>query len=203
MREHLTQELLNVGLPVGDDTAAALAEFLAELAKWNEVHNLTAITDRDGVIRRHIIESLALRTLLRGNRIADVGSGAGVPGIPLAIAEPEREFTLIESRGKRARFLRHVQGRLGLQNVIVEHSRVEDLPGVPPFDTVLARAVAALPELLRITRHLFGPDTVMLALTGESFSGPVAALDHGFEARRVEGGVAGLLRGTLVIVAKE
>ena len=99
-----------------------------------------------------------------------MGSGAGVPGIPLAIAEPEREFTLIESRGKRARFLRHVQGRLGLQNVIVEHSRVEDLPGVPPFDTVLARAVAALPELLRITRHLFGPDTVMLALTGESFS---------------------------------
>ena len=66
MREHLTQELLNVGLPVGDDTAAALAEFLAELAKWNEVHNLTAITDRDGVIRRHIIESLALRTLLKG-----------------------------------------------------------------------------------------------------------------------------------------
>ncbi len=160
------------------------------------------MTDPEEMIRRHLVESLALRSFLRGTRIADVGSGGGLPGIPLAIVEPEREFTLIESRGKRAEFLRHVSGVLGLANVVVEHARVEVLPGIPPFDTVLARAVAPLPELLELTGHLFAGDTILLALTGESFSGEVATLAGGYRARRVGGPIAGLFRGSFVIVDK-
>ena len=202
MQERIVQELASVGLAQSGDTAGALAEFLQLLSKWNKVHNLTAIIDPEAMIQRHLVESLALGAFLRGDRIADVGSGGGLPGIPLAIAEPEREFTLIESRGKRVGFLRHVQAVLGLKNVVVEHARVEDLLPIPPFDTVLARAVAALPDLLKLTGHLFGPDTILLALTGESFAGDVATLDGGYRGRRAGEPIARLFRGSLVIVDK-
>ena len=168
MWKRLTERLAEVGLKVDPAATETLAAYLGEILRWNRVHNLTAITDPDAMIRRHVIESLALRPLLRGRRVADVGSGAGVPGIPLAIAEPRRHFTLIESRAKRAAFLRHVQGLLGLVNVAVEHRRVEEMNDTGTFDTLLARAVAPPEELPRLTAHLFGPDTVMLVPTGES-----------------------------------
>ena len=123
MRNRIVQQLASVGLAENGDTADALAEFLQLLAKWNKVHNLTAIIEPEAMIQRHLVESLALGALLKGERIADVGSGGGLPGIPLAIAQPEKGFTLIESRGKRAGFLRHVQAVLGLKNVVVELSR--------------------------------------------------------------------------------
>ena len=195
-------QLAGAGLAESSDTVSALADFLQLLSRWNEVHNLTAITDPEEMIQRHLVESLALGTFLRGNRIADVGSGGGLPGIPLAIAEPEREFTLIESRSKRAGFLRHVKAVLGLDNVVVEHARAEDLLTIPPFDTVLARAVAALPDLLNLTGHLFTSDTVLLALTGESFVGNIAKLEGGYRARRVGEPVAKLFKGSFLIVDK-
>ena len=200
MEERIVEQLAGAGIIIDHSIGEVLAQFLDLLLKWNAVHNLTAITDRDEMIQRHLIESLALRPLLKGERIADVGSGAGLPGIPLAIAEPGRQFTLIESRGKKVRFLQHVQGALGLENVSVRHSRVEDLLSDPPFDTVLARAVAALPELVRLTSGLFARHTVLVALTGESFDGEVAELEGGFVARRVAEPIAKLLRGTAVIV---
>ena len=198
MRECVTHQLAGAGLSVDPPAAGALAEFLGELSKWNRVHNLTAVTEPAAMVRRHVVESLALRTFLRGSRVADVGSGAGAPGIPLAIAEPQRQFTLIESRGKRAAFLRHVQGRLGLTNVAVEHGRVEDMNDARPFDTVLARAVASPPELLRLTERLFGPDTVLLAPVGERAAARLTALDERFEARRVDG----VFGGSLAIIRK-
>lgn len=202
MQKRIVQQLASAGLAESGDTADALAEFLQLLSKWNKVHNLTAIIDPEAMIQRHLVESLALGAFLRGDRVADVGSGGGLPGIPLAITEPEREFTLIESRGKRAGFLRHVQAVLGLKNVVVEHARVEDLLTIPPFDTVLARAVAALPDLLKLTGHLFGAGTILLALTGESFAGDVATLEGGYRARRAGEPIARLFRGSLVIVDK-
>jgi 16S rRNA (guanine527-N7)-methyltransferase len=202
MQERIVCQLAGAGLAESSDTVSALAAFLQLLSRWNEVHNLTAITDPEEMIQRHLVESLALGTFLRGNRIADVGSGGGLPGIPLAIAEPEREFTLIESRSKRAGFLRHVKAVLGLDNVVVEHARVEDLLTIPPFDTVLARAVAALPDLLNLTGHLFTSDTILLALTGESFVGNIAKLEGGYRARRVGEPVAKLFKGSFLIVDK-
>ncbi|MCY3730672.1 MAG: 16S rRNA (guanine(527)-N(7))-methyltransferase RsmG [Rhodospirillaceae bacterium] len=203
MQQRIIEQLASVGLAQSAATAAALAEFLGLLSKWNRVHNLTAMTDPEEMVRRHLVESLALGSLLKGARVADVGSGAGLPGIPLAITEPQRRFTLIESRGKRAAFLRHVRGALGLENVAVEQTRVENLPGIPPFDTVLARAVAPLPALLEFTGHLLTGNTVLLALTGESFAGDTATFPGGYTARRVAGPIASLFAGALFIVDKQ
>lgn len=201
MRERLTERLAEVGLAPDPNAAEALAAFLGEILRWNRVHNLTAITDPEAMIRRHVIESLALRPLLQGRRVADVGSGAGVPGIPLAIAEPDRHFTLIESRGKRAAFLQHVQGLLGLVNVAVEHRRVEEMNDAGTFDTLLARAVAAPAELLRLTAHLFGPASVMLVPSGGQAAAEPLQADGRFELRRVEGTATNLIGGSLLIIS--
>ena len=203
LTECLTERLAEVGLAVDPTAAEALARYLGEIHRWNRVHNLTAITDPEAMIRRHVIESLALGPLLAGKRVADVGSGAGVPGIPLAITEPDRRFTLIESRGKRAAFLRHVQGVLGLVNVDVQHRRVESMNDAGTFDTILARALAPPAELLRLTAHLFAPDTVMLVPTGEQAAGEFAGLDDRFEVRRAEGATADLIDGSLLIITRK
>ena len=206
MFERLTERLAEGGLKVDPAATETLAAYLGEILRWNRVHNLTAITDPDAMIRRHVIESLALRPLLRGRRVADVGSGAGVPGIPLAIAEPDRHFTLIESRAKRAAFLRHVQGLLGLVNVAVEHCRVEEMNDTGTFDTLLARAVAPPEELPRLTAHLFGPDTVMLVPTGGQAAGERTSdgrtgVDARFHLQRAQGAVADLIGGSLLIIS--
>ena len=201
MRERLTERLAEVGLALDPDAAEALAAFLGEILRWNRVHNLTAITDPEAMIRRHAIESLALRPLLRGRRVADVGSGAGVPGIPLAIAEPDRHFTLIESRGKRAAFLRHMQGFLGLDNVAVEHCRVEAMTGASSFDTLLARAVAPPEEILRLAAGLFGDDTVLVMPVGGRVARGTLPEDARFEIRRVEG-AAEWLGGTALVARR-
>jgi len=161
----VSRRLAAVGLPVADEASAALAKFVELLLRWNRVYNLTGIRGADEILDRHLIESFALRALLRGARVADVGTGAGLPGVPLAIVEPDRTFTLIESRAKRVRFLRHVVAELNLGNTEVAHSRAEHLRVDRPFDTVLARAVAPPAELLSICRHLTAPGSILLLLT--------------------------------------
>ena len=153
------------GLEIAPARSAALSAYIELLGQWNRVFNLTGIRSRETLVERHLVESLTLAPLLRGSRVADIGTGAGLPGIPLAIAAPEREFTLIESRAKRVRFLRHVVSMLELGNAHIEHCRVEDLPGVRPFDTVLARAVAPPEQLIRLARPLLAPGGVLLVLT--------------------------------------
>jgi len=161
----LNRRLAAIGFPLAAEQGAALAAFVELLLKWNKVYNLTGVRGADEVVDRHVVESFALRALLKGTHVADVGSGGGLPGVPLAIVEPERRFTLIESRAKRVRFLRHVVAELGLKNTEVAHSRAEDLPVARPFDTVLARAVAPPAELLSICRHLTAPGSILLLLT--------------------------------------
>jgi 16S rRNA (guanine527-N7)-methyltransferase len=166
------------GLSLAENQSRALAQFLDLLMRWNRVYNITGIRDPAELVDRHLIESLALRPLLRGTRVADVGTGGGLPGLPLAITEPERSFTLIESRAKRVRFLRHSVAELKLANTSVAHGRAEHLPVEQPFDTVLARAVAPPAELLEICRHLTAPGSILLLLTAphlhEEFRGLAA-----------------------------
>ncbi len=200
MQQRIFEQLENVGLAVTEAEARRLAEYLALLERWNKVHNLTGITDHGEMIQRHLVESLAFKPYVKGTRIADVGSGAGLPGIPLAITSPEADFTLIESRGKKVRFLRHVQGALGLANVSVEQSRAEDLTPASPFDTVLARAVAALPELLTLSRHLLARDGILLVLTKADYQIEATELGENVRARRAEDPVTNLLKGSLVII---
>ncbi len=203
MHEQLIQRLAGAGLTVDPAIALALGKYLAEIGRWNRTHNLTAITRPEAMIDRHVMESLALRPLLEGRRIADVGSGAGVPGVPLAIIEPDRHFTLIESRRKRVAFLRHVQGVLGLVNVHVEHGRVEAMNNVGTFDTLLAKAVAPPWELLRLTVHLFKPDTVMLVPTSGRLAGESLDVDKRFDIRPVDEAILDQFGGSLLRISRK
>jgi len=189
------------GIELGPDLSEQLAAYLRLLQQWNRVFNLTGLRDARMLVERHLHESLALRPLLRGPRIADVGTGAGLPGIPLAVAEPERDFTLIESRAKRVRFLRHVAATLGLGNVTVEHVRVEDLPTAAPFDTVLARAVAPPTQLLHIVRPLTAPGSILLLLTAAHLRAELEAVAHDFRALDV--GAVPLVRSAIVMLERQ
>jgi len=170
--------LAAAGVPVDERVAAGLATFVALLLRWNKVYNLTGPRGAGELLDRHLVESFALRPWLRGTSIADVGTGAGLPGVPLAIAEPGRRFTLIESRAKRVRFLRHAVAELKLGNAEVAHGRAEQLRVEAPFATVLARAVAPPAELLDICRPLTAPGSILLLLTAthlqEAFRGLAA-----------------------------
>jgi len=182
---------------------AALGEFLELLARWNRVYNLTGIRNTDELIERHLVESLALKPLLRGERIADVGTGAGLPGVPLAITEPGRMFTLIESRAKRVRFLRHVVGHLGLANTEVAHSRAEHLLVDRPFATVLARAVAPPKQLLEICRHLTAPGSILLLLTATHLQDEFRDLAPDFVVREIDRQKRGPpLRSSIVLLER-
>lgn len=198
MQARIFERLELAGVAVSDGEAAKLAEYLALLLRWNKVYNLTGISDEDELIQRYLVESLAFRPYLKGSRVVDVGSGAGLPGVPLAITTPAVEMTLVESRGKRARFLRHVQGSLRLANVRVEQARVEDLTVDQCFDTVLARAVAPPPELLELTRHLLVDDGVVLVLTSASFESEVESLGTEVDVRCIKDTVMSSFVGSLV-----
>jgi 16S rRNA (guanine527-N7)-methyltransferase len=165
--------------PVGLESAGKLACFLNLLEQWNRVHNLTGIRDRDELIDRHLVESLAVEPFVVGERACDVGSGGGLPGIPLAVALPGVSFTLIESRRKRASFLRHVASTLGLRNVEVLNQRAEAVTAAP-FATVLARAVAPPAELLTIVGPLVMPGGRLVLLTGGDKGREIVARAEGF-----------------------
>lgn len=148
---------------------------LAELQRWGRRTNLTAIRDPAGMVGAHLLDSLSIRPYVAGTRVADVGTGAGFPGLPLAIAEPERAFVLIDSNGKKIRFVNHVVRTLGIDNVEAHKLRCEDYAPGEGFDTVIARALAAIPQLLELAGHLVGRGGIMLAQKGKY---PAGELEH-------------------------
>jgi 16S rRNA (guanine527-N7)-methyltransferase len=154
-------------LGVGLDEAALsrLMRLSAELLRWNKAYNLTAITDPQAVLTHHLLDSLAVAADLQGDTVADVGTGAGFPGLPLAIVQPARQFTLIDAVDKKLRFIDHSARELGLANVKTLHARVETLRA-GPFDTVIARAFAPLPKMLALVAPLCDAHTRVLAMVG-------------------------------------
>src|ERR1700691_1771340 len=146
-QQQLIEDAGRLGVTLSEAQAAGALQLLDELSIWNRSYNLTAITERGAMIRGHLLDSLAAYVDLAGSRIADVGTGAGFPGLPLALVSPQRSFTLIDSVSKKIRFVSHAARVLQLRNVEALQARVETLAPYPAFDTVLARAYAALPDL--------------------------------------------------------
>jgi len=168
LAKQLAQGTEALGLPVIAEQQTQLLAYLALLQKWNGAYNLTAVRDPASMVTRHLLDSLALVPLLRGSYCIDVGTGAGLPGVPLAIMFPEREFHLLDSNGKKTRFLFQVQTALALPNIAIYHSRVEAFKPQRLFDAVLSRAFASLADMVAGTRHLLHPDGVFLAMKGAS-----------------------------------
>lgn len=191
-----------LGVTLEPDAVAALLRLLDELARWNRAYNLTAITDRQEMLTHHLLDSLAVAPWLQGATVADVGTGAGFPGLPLAVVRPDLRFTLIDSNGKKQRFVAHAARTLGLGQVEPLHARSEDLRPATPFDTVVARAFAPLPQLLRLVAPLCGPDTRVLAMKGRNVDAELKDLPAGWQVQRtVQLAVPGLSEARYLIVA--
>ncbi len=160
----LAEGLQALGLAPEPGKVARLLEFLALLAKWNRTYNLTAIDDPLEMVSRHLLDSLSIAPYLTGQRILDVGSGGGLPGIPLAIWFPEREFHLLDSNGKKVRFLFQARLALELTNVTVHQARAESLRDARGFDCITSRAFAGLADMVRVSGHLLTPGGCLLAM---------------------------------------
>ncbi|QEY50037.1 16S rRNA (guanine(527)-N(7))-methyltransferase RsmG [Legionella longbeachae] len=159
----LDQGLQSFGL---ETICTSLSDYLFLLNKWNAAYNLTAIRDVEAMVGKHILDSLAILPWLKGNRIIDVGTGAGLPGIPLALAKPEINFVLLDSNGKKTRFLNEVKRQLNLENLEIVQIRVENYHPTQGFDTVLSRAFSSLGQMIQWTRHLIADEGIWLAMKG-------------------------------------
>lgn len=169
-------EGLGWGDPAGDpDTAAKLERYLDELRRWNRAYSLTAIDDPSEMVIRHVLDSLSIAPWVHG-RVLDAGTGAGLPGIPLAITDPELDLTLLDSTAKKVRFLNHVARALKLQNVESVQSRLEDFHSPVPFDVIVSRAFSSLAEFAAAARHLLGPRSRLLAMKGRRPDEEIAEL---------------------------
>ena len=178
--EHLVQAGTSLGVGLSAEDAARLLKLVDELASWNRRYNLTAIKTPAAMLTRHILDSLAVHPDLYGTTVADAGTGAGFPGLPLAVCNPARHFTLIDSTAKKIRFVSHAVSALGLTNVSAVHARAEALKVESPFDTVVARALAPLPRMLATVAPLCGPHTHVLAMKGKWPEAELAALPPGW-----------------------
>ena len=185
IESRLTAGAEALGIVLEPAQVQALLALMAELMEWNTRFNLTAITEPAEIVDKHLLDSLAVLPRLRGLRIADVGSGAGFPGLPLAIANPGRRYTLIESTGKKAGYLRHAVAGLKLGNVEIVHGRAEALTPRMPFDGVISRALGPLADFIRMTGHLAGRDGRLLAMKGRLPEEELEALPPGWKSLAV------------------
>lgn len=165
----LNQGANSLGLVLTEQQQQQLLAYLALLIKWNKAYNLTAVRNPDEMVSRHLLDSLSVYNYvaeLAGDNVLDVGSGGGMPGIPLAIMFPQRHFTLLDANGKKTRFLTQVKIELGLDNVDVIHKRVEEYLPQRPFTGIISRAFSALADFTNWTRHLGDQHTQWLAMKG-------------------------------------
>jgi 16S rRNA (guanine527-N7)-methyltransferase len=184
LRDTVESGLATLGLDAA--LAGPLLDYLALLQRWNAAYNLTAVRDPRQMVVLHLLDSLAIAAHTAGiTRLADVGTGAGLPGIPLAIARPDLQVTLVESNGKKARFLREAVRQLRLDNARVAESRAEDLDEPGAFDAITARALAPLAEIIAVGGHLVAPGGRLLAMKGQRPDAELAALPPGWRLQAV------------------
>jgi len=174
-RDVLVTGLADLGVSATERQIDLLLAFVRLIEKWNKTYNLTAIRNREEMLRLHILDSLAVLPFISGENIIDVGTGAGLPGIPLAIFMPDVQFTLLDSNAKKTRFVQQAVLELKLENVEVVHSRVEQLKRAGEFDAVLSRAFASLHDIMQWTDYLLQAEGVLIAMKGQK---PVTELEQ-------------------------
>jgi 16S rRNA (guanine527-N7)-methyltransferase len=184
-REMLVSGASDLGLKLDPSRTETLLTLVDELERGNAQFNLTAIRDRPGMLRKHVLDSMSLQPYLRGERLADVGTGAGFPGLVLAVTNPERRFTLIEATAKKARFVEQTAQRIGCDNVLVVNSRAESYRPFELFDTVVARALASLADFVAYAGHLCAPGGRLLAMKGKRPDDEISALPRAFRVLAV------------------
>jgi 16S rRNA (guanine527-N7)-methyltransferase len=183
LRQRLDAGLSALSIALDDSAIARLLDYVDLLERWNAAYNLTAVRDPAEMVTRHRLDSLAILPYVAGATLADLGSGAGLPGIPLAIAAPSRETLLVDSNGKKARFLREAVRRLDLKHVRVAEGRVEDVGGL--FDCITARAFASLSDMLGWGGHLLAPHGVWLAMKGRVAGDELDAVPPDFRVEKI------------------
>ena len=210
LQRQLEQGIAALELTLPADAVARLLDYLALLQRWNATYNLTAIRDPREMVTRHLLDSLAMHPFVddlaaNGGALADLGTGPGLPGIPLAIAKPGLRVTLVESNGKKARFLREAVRKLGLGNARVAESRAEALDEPGAHDLLTARALDTLDGIVAVGGHLLRPGGRLLAMKGVHPHEEIAALPAGWQLQGVHAlAVPGLVgERHLVVVAKD
>ena len=174
--ERLSTAAADIGIDLSDHQTTQLLSYLDLLEKWNNAYNLTAVRSRSEMLSRHLVESLAISPFISGKQVVDVGSGAGLPGIPLAIANPAVHYTLLDSNGKKSRFLLEVKRTLMLANVEVETVRVESWLPTKRFDSVVTRAFADLATTLVRVDHVLSDQGMVYAMKTQQAQHEIDAL---------------------------
>ena len=174
-----------MGVDLADSTLQTLVNYLTMLQKWNKAYNLTAIRDVEQMIHLHILDSLAVLPFITGQKIIDVGTGPGLPGMILAICLPQKQFTLLDSNGKKTRFLTQVAMELGITNVVVANERVEQHPHQGEYDHVVSRAFASLVDMINWTLPLPNESGNFLAMKGTYPEAEIQALPDSVQVDKV------------------
>lgn len=186
LEERLESGLGELGICLGSQGLARFVEYLALLDKWNQVYNLTAIRDAEKSISVHLLDCLAVVPQLRGNRVLDVGSGAGLPGIPIALARPDIRVTMLDSSHKKTAFLRQAVAELQLKNAAIVCERAESWQPPETFDCIISRAFAELSEFARVTGHLLAPGGLLAAMKGVHPYEEIGKLPREFRVTQVQ-----------------
>lgn len=185
LQTQLERGIAALGVTLPEGAVERLLDYRELLERWNSAYNLTAIRNADEMISRHLVDSLAILPYVHGRSLADLGTGPGLPGIPLAIAEPAREVLMVDSNGKKVRFLREAIRSLKLTNGRALQSRVEDVEGT--FECITARAFASLADMLGWGGHLLAPNGVWLAMKGKHPADELDGVPEGFRVEAIHG----------------
>ncbi len=185
MESELARGIAALGVDLPAEAQARLMAFATLLAKWNRVYNLTALRDESQVLTHHLLDSLAVLPHLEATRLADIGSGGGLPGIPLAIARPQCQIALVETSHKKASFLEQARIELGLENLDVINDRVEQWYPATQCDAIISRAFSDIADFVRLTDHLLGEGGRWYAMKGVLPHDEIAQLPAGYRVERV------------------
>lgn len=166
MRELLEAGLEKLGLQTSRQLCENYFTYIELLSKWNKAYNLTAIKGEEAMLNRHVLDSLSVHSYIEGERCLDVGTGAGLPGLILALAQPEKKWVLLDSNQKKLRFIQHVKTVLGITNIEIVHARVETYQVEQTFDTVICRAFTSMDNYIALVQHLCKTNACVLAMKG-------------------------------------